>query len=45
MFGRQASLMKVSKAELKEIEQLKKESLKGKHVGWDKLKKVLFLQL
>lgn len=29
----------VSKEELKEIEQLKKESLKGEHVRWDELKK------
>jgi hypothetical protein len=31
-----------SKAELEEIEQLKKESSKGEHVRWDDLKKDLF---
>ena len=33
----------VSKEELEEIEQLKKESLKGEHVRWDELKKELSL--
>jgi hypothetical protein len=33
--------MKVSKAELKEIEQLKKESLNGEHIRWDDAKKAL----
>lgn len=31
----------VTKDELKEIEQLKTESLKGEHVRWDELKKRL----
>ncbi len=33
----------VSKEEFEEIEQLRKESLKGKHVRWDELKKELSL--
>ena len=33
----------VSKEELEEIEQFKKESLKGEHVRWDELKKELSL--
>ena len=33
----------VSKSELEEIEQLKKESFKGENVQWDKLKKELSL--
>lgn len=33
----------VTKAELDEIKQLKKESLKGEHVRWDELKKELSL--
>lgn len=33
----------VSKEELEEIKQFKKESLKGEHVRWDELKKELSL--
>ncbi len=34
---------KTSKKELEEIEQLKKDSLKGEHVKWAELKKELSL--
>jgi len=33
----------IPKEELEEIEQFKKESLKGEHVRWDELKKELSL--
>jgi len=33
----------VSKEELEEIEELKKESLEGEHVRWDELKEELSL--